>query len=60
MTKALEIKNGVATLIDRNGDTHTFKNGREILTFTENVGMFGLYEMFGERQVDFLMNNGKA
>lgn len=58
--KALEVKNGVATLRDRHGDTHIFNNGKEILDFTENVGMFGLYEMFGQSQIDFLMHNGRG
>ena len=56
----LEVVNGTAKLVDKNGDTHTFKNGREILTFTENVGMFALHEMFNEAQIDFLIHNGKA
>lgn len=56
----IEVKNGKATLIDRHGDAHEFKNGREILTFTENVGLHALYEMFNENQIDFLMHNGRA
>jgi len=46
------------TLTDINGETHVFKNKREILTFTENVGMFALYEMFTEKQIEFLMMKG--
>jgi hypothetical protein len=60
MTKAIEIKNNIATLIDRNGELHTFKNGREILTFTENAGLFAMHEMFNEEQIDFLVHNGRA
>ena len=48
------------SLINKNGEKHSFKNSSEILEFTENVGMYALYEMFTENQVDFLILNGKA